>query len=132
MVDKNLLDINCAWTQLLLSFSSKFLFTIDLCTNSEVTCSPCAVFHGNSFCPVNGVEVTPELQEYPFSRSKSYCAFSMCSVSRLRCLRGEYPVRRFSVMTHTVIIAQTLVTTIACALSGSVLWDVGRISYVET
>jgi hypothetical protein len=61
MVDKRL-DVNCARTQLLLRFSSKFQFTVDLCTNPvKVTRSPCAVFHGCSFCSVNGVEVTPEL-----------------------------------------------------------------------
>jgi len=62
MVDKNLVHINCALTQLLLSFSSKFVFTVDLCTNSvKVTRSPCAFFHGYSSYSVNGVEVTSEL-----------------------------------------------------------------------
>ena len=65
MVDKRLLDMNSAWTQLLLSLSSKFMFTVDLCTNAvKVTCFPCAVFHGYSFCYVNGVEVTLELHAW--------------------------------------------------------------------
>ena len=125
MVDRSLLDINSAWTQLLLSFSSKFLFTVDLCTHPvKVTCSPCAVFHGYSFYSVNGVEVTHELH----ARLSLFTTEVILYVQNVQYKQITLLTRGVScrpIYIHdTVIIARTLVITNACAVSGSVICPV--------
>lgn len=110
---------------MLLSFSSKFLFTVDLCTNPvKVTCSPCAVFHGYSVCSMNGVEVTPELH----ARLSLFTAEVILYVHHVQYKQITLLARGVTcspIFSHdTVIIARTLVITNACALSGSVICPV--------